>query len=522
MARKLNPAVTARFGQGGSCIDGTRTDVLNKIDDWSGVPTSTESFWVHGFAGSGKSTISVSICERLKAKNKLAGAFYCKRDVADQRDPKRILSSISYSLTNVCKPYYDLVHSALENESDISGTPVTYQLTTLFTGLLPMIREMPREPLVFVIDALDECGDDTSRPQIVDSLLQIAKLTSWLKVLITSRPQPKILHAFRSKNVRVDILDLNSIDPSNDIMVYTKSCLQDLADNHALDEKWLGDDTVQSLTRRASGLFIWTSIVFRFVQNQFDKDYAMELILGEQATSAGSSLDALFMTIIGSGPSEGLNLAMKKTVLGFIRITAENRPLSIDGLFDFMQASGIPRMITKATIRATIDQLSSVLYEDASKGGMIRVCHPSILDFLSQHNRCGQYWTNTDQLHQMMVERSMNLMKMKLKFNICDLETSNLANKDVEDMAERVNANIPDSLQYSCLYWTTHLTGSNRAGADELIASFLRSRDILYWLEVLSLLGGLKRALIALEAIADIYEVKFPARSRALCSRLHI
>lgn len=463
---------------------------------------------MHGFAGSGKSTISVTVCERLKARSQLAGAFYCKRDAADQRDPKRILSSLSYSLSSVCKPYRDLVYSALENESDISGTPVTYQLTTLFTGPLPMVRGMPREPLVFVIDALDECGDDTSRPQIVDSLLQIAKLTSWLKVFITSRPQPEIMLAFQTKNVRISVLDLNTLDPSNDIMVYTRSCLQNLADNHSLDRKWLDNDIVLSLSRQASGLFIWTTIVFRFVQNQFDKDYAMEIILDKQAADAESSLDALYMTVIGSGPSEGgMNLELKTAVLGFIRITAENRPLSIDGLYDFMQASGMSRKITKSAIRAVVDQLRSVLYEDASKGGMIRVCHPSILDFLGERGRCGQYWTNANQLHQTMLERSLNLMKTMLKFNICNLETSYLANKDVEDLEERVKANIPDSLQYGCLYWTAHLTESNRATTDELIASFLLSRDILYWLEALSLLGGLKRGLIALEAIADMYKV---------------
>ena len=98
MLEKLKPALAARFSDGRACMAGTRTSILQQIAEWNEGRTSTNSFWVHGTAGSGKSTIASSVCEQLRDKNVLAGSFYCKRDIPDQRDPWKILLSLSYAL----------------------------------------------------------------------------------------------------------------------------------------------------------------------------------------------------------------------------------------------------------------------------------------------------------------------------------------------------------------------------------------------------------------------------------------
>ena len=44
-----------------------------------------------------------------------------------------------------------------------------------------------------------------------------------------------------------------------------------------------------------------------------------------------------------------------------------------------------------------------------------------------------------------------------LKFNICNLETSYLANKDVADLKSRVDKHISSALLYACRFWDDHL-----------------------------------------------------------------
>ena len=82
-------------------------------------------------------------------------------------------------------------------------------------------------------------------------------------------------------------------------------------------------------------------------------------------------------------------------------------------------------------------------------------------------------------------------MKLKLKFNICNLPSSFLFDSEVADLTDRVNENISEVLKYSCRHWARHVTQA-RAQADSLqecISEFLEIR-VLFWIEAMNLLGS--------------------------------
>lgn len=368
-------------------------------------------------------------------------------------------------------------------------------------------------PFIFVVDALDECGDDTSRLQIADCLCQIAVLADWFKVFVTSRPLPELTR--KSTSIQGSIaLDLNTVDAERDIEAYTRSCLKELVDTQNLDENWLNDDTVTRLSKRSSGLFIWMSTATRFIRGHYDQNDAMEMFLSGQDPILGSNLDSLYRAVIQNSRRgrEAVNLPLMRIVLGTIFISSKNRPLTIDGLYDIMPALRGRSKFSKTTLKAIIGDLRSVLYEDSSKGNVIRVCHPSFLDFLSSSERCGKYWTNPYQLNQTVIEICLNIMRSSLKFNICNLKSSYVANKDVADFEQRVKDTVPESLQYSCLHWITHYKRADDVTCQKLILEFFQSLQLLYWLEVLSLIGSLKTGLETLRTVADIYKVCIIAR----------
>ena len=96
-----------------------------------------------------------------------------------------------------------------------------------------------------------------------------------------------------------------------------------------------------------------------------------------------------------------------------------------------------------------------------------------------------------------------------LRFNICELETSSIANKDIPDLGQRVNNKVCESLQYSCLYWVSHFAEASRQATECHVIEFFRSLRVLYWLEVLGLIGGMRNGLDALRCLAGLYEVCF-------------
>ena len=73
------------------------------------------------------------------------------------------------------------------------------------------------------------------------------------------------------------------------------------------------------------------------------------------------------------------------------------------------------------------------------------------------------------------------------KYNICNLQSSYVLNKDVPNIDDRVTRYIPPFLKYICCYWAHHL--QDVPYSQELCCR-LRSfahKQLLFWFEVLSL-----------------------------------
>jgi thymidylate kinase len=78
----------------------TTTTCVSKFKPGSGPRTCAWVFWLNGLAGTGKSTIATTICERLDKKQLLGASFFISRQQADTRDASNIVRSIAHGLTS--------------------------------------------------------------------------------------------------------------------------------------------------------------------------------------------------------------------------------------------------------------------------------------------------------------------------------------------------------------------------------------------------------------------------------------
>ena len=117
-----------------------------------------------------------------------------------------------------------------------------------------------------------------------------------------------------------------------------------------------------------------------------------------------------------------------------------------------------------------------------------------------------------DSDNMMLSLACFRLMRNGLKFNICDLETSCLRNRDVKDMSKRIEAKITGSLLYSCRFWAFHLRDAmtNRYAQGVLLGEVKEFFDVrlLFWLEVMSLTGEVTAAKSALLIVVQLVEVR--------------
>ena len=181
------------------CMDGTRQSLLNHITDWVADNLGQESvlqknaYWLYGSPGIGKTSLAHSICARLHDRNHLAAAFFCRRDDPNLSEPMTILPTFIHELAILFPPFRTIV--AKHHHEYPNLTPESMK-GSLFLDFIRSLPHHPEHTLVFVIDALDECGDARSRTRLLNVLTNAATQVSWLKVIVTSRTEVDIQHFF--------------------------------------------------------------------------------------------------------------------------------------------------------------------------------------------------------------------------------------------------------------------------------------------------------------------------------------
>lgn len=103
---RLKSVSEANYDPEHGCLEGTRSKFLNTvIAKLRSVSNDPLACWVHGVAGTGKSTISATVADRLDKAGLLGGCFMFKRDIPELRDPRRVLPTLSRSLAQIYAPY---------------------------------------------------------------------------------------------------------------------------------------------------------------------------------------------------------------------------------------------------------------------------------------------------------------------------------------------------------------------------------------------------------------------------------
>ena len=91
-------------------------------------------------------------------------------------------------------------------------------------------------------------------------------------------------------------------------------------------------------------------------------------------------------------------------------------------------------------------------------------------------------------------------MNRELERNMWKLPDG-VVNSEVIDLKESTEEHIGQVLEYACRSWHNHLVGTIPVDVAQVLHEFLEKK-LLFWLEVLSILGAAREAVDALEATA--------------------
>ena len=487
LSKRLMPIKTG-YHREFRCMDGTRKSLLNQITDWVADNSGQENviqrnaYWFYGSPGIGKTSLAHSICAALHERNYLAGAFFCRRDDPNLSEPMNILPTFIHKLAILSPPFRTIVAKHLRNDPNL--TPESMK-GSLFLDFIRSLPSHPERALVFVIDALDECGNAQSRARLLRVLTSATAQAPWLKIIITSRTEVDIQHFFRaltqSSYLSYDLA--TDQDASADLRAFARSQFDSVAERWHLDAPWPKESDFDRVISRANGLFIFIKTLVLALERYEDPEESLKDALQGSPGTGLEALYALYSSILKARIVH--KRAEFQQMIGVLLMASPYRALCDETIAEL---AGVKTNLVKAWV----DALSSLLYRDEVANSGIRVRHLSVYDFFVS-DRC-DYQVNVRDTDVQLGIACLKAMTTQLRFNICKLDDSRLANAEIGDLSSRVKENISDPLQYSCLHWLDHLClpPVNRDQCELVLGSlkkFFEGSYGLFWIEVLSIMG---------------------------------
>jgi hypothetical protein len=376
-------------------------------------PLQCNTYWVHGLPGIGKTSFAHSICARLHGQRQLAGAFFCRKGDPNLSNPKNVLPTLVYKLAETFPVFRRIVANYLRNDPNL--TPELMK-DSLFLDLLRTLPHGPDHFLVFVIDAFDKCGDNRSRPALLRLLTGMAKRASWLKIIITSRPEADIQHFFdtqaQSSYLRYD-LDTDQ-EASCHLRTFARNEFQPVARKWDLPAPWPEESLLDRITFRANGLFIF----IKTLSLALERCTTPTDFLRATSEEAGAGLRALYRLYSSILKSQIVHRKAEfRRMIGVLLTTAPNRALCDEAIAELAGVN--PNLV-----KTWVDDLTALLYRDEGTNGGIRVRHLSISDFLVSDDCPFDYRIYPWDLDVHLGIACLKTMVRQLSFNICGIEDS--------------------------------------------------------------------------------------------------
>jgi NACHT domain len=487
-----------QFGDEKRCLPGTRVAFLDYIVKWINNPSSERGLVLLGQAGMGKSSIAHEVARRFDKKC-LGSYFAFMRKEQSKDEAYQLLTTLARDLADHHPTFKHALGRVVKDDSSLRSTR---DYRTLFECLLlESLKDLPLpSPILIIIDALNESGAAIGKSGLHTFLAQrLIDLPPNFRVLITSRPENGIEHAFaNAQSIRILYMDDAELaaNTEQDIGMYLRNELpEEVFKEH-------GD----KLAKAAEGLFQWAAVASGFINSRsrgINMKKRVQRLLGpSQGHNREGLLDSLYEEVLKEYFKSEEAQMLFRSIMG--QLLAAIEPLSVDILLALRRHAPLddPEDSDPLLVLEILGDLGSLLSYVTSSDQIrpIVPLHTSFCDFLTNKAN-NEFYVDLADSHHQLAHSCLGLMLKNLKFNICKLESSYLANCDVPDLESRIAEHIGPALSYACIYWGDHL---QHVAFDHDIFNKLRSlfeTKFLFWLEVLSVKN---RVGIASQALSSL------------------
>ena len=501
-----------------TCLPNTRVDLLLQIKAWADDPSAASIFWLNGMAGTGKSTISRTVALSFADKGYLGASFFFKRGEADRGSLAKFFTTIAADLVVKEPATAPHIKDVLDADPSITTKNAREQFDKLFQQpLSKAMSTMKDDPVVVIVDALDECESDVDIKLMIHLLSRTtAGQSRRIKIFLTSRPelpprigfkaiegtyQDTVLHEMPEPVVESDISAFLEYELAKIREEYNAS----VAVSRQFRPDWPTQSDIKSLAKMAVPLFIFAATVCRFIADRKYGNPEKQLmkVLTHQTKSHGSTLAETYLLVLNqqivglNQQEENETLQEFRNIVGPIIVLAT--PLSTSAIAQILGISG-------RTIDDRLALLHSVLSVPQSADSPIRLLHLSFRDFLvgSDKREENVFWIDEKQTHANMAANCLRILG-RLKQDICGVRAPGTPRSAVS--SEDINKCLPPEVQYACLYWVYHIQQAGIHIADDESAHGFLKCHLLHWIEALSLIGKISEGFGLIKTLQSLLKV---------------
>ncbi|KAH8694325.1 ankyrin repeat-containing domain protein [Phaeosphaeriaceae sp. PMI808] len=333
--------------------------------------------WIKGKPGAGKSTLmkyTLQHCREFFEDHITVAYFFNARGDSLEKTPLGMLRSMTYQLLEQDLLYERFLPRFRDKEK--KHEKWKWREAELKDFLLSEIKTPQSKPLLFHIDALDECRESDVR-EVVEFLEELSinavEANVTLNICLSSRHYPTI-----SMKKRLEVVVEEKKEHNDDIARYVHDKL-----------KKQDEDIEKEVLEKAAGVFMWVVLVVAMLNRAYDegKVDAMQQKLDESP----GDLEKVFETLLSEdNPDKHETIYLLQWVL-FARRALKPEEL----YFAMMAGTSVENLrawdrskITSEDIRRRITSSSKGLIEiRKGKDRTVQFIHESVNDFVLRNGR---------------------------------------------------------------------------------------------------------------------------------------
>jgi hypothetical protein len=310
------------------------------------------------------------------------------------------------------------------------------------------------EPMVIVIDGLDECDDKELMAEFIEVVISACQDGSQFpfRLFFTSRMEEHLLKKLEAQAARSVIyrLALPDFEASNDIRTFFQSRFSTIYEENRrlmgdVPLPWPSQLDLEALVEKAAGSFLFAFTLVNFVNDGSDLPHRKLSI----ALGAHAGLDPLYTQVL----SAGAHCHIFKRVLGTIMLLAY--PVSIISLGHLLQ-------LETADILRALLRIQSIVLIPEDDEQPVQLFHTSLRDFLTSQPRSGKFFIDPPICHTSIAIDCLKLMAVSLKRDsvfrgaVSEYVCGNWCHHLHQSLIERGNNFLNPSFKYSVLSCLTN------------------------------------------------------------------